>query len=249
MVETQNKCSLWAESDNANQYLQLESTYLKQALGQVAGPRVMQLGNLIDAKLIADIDFPQLILADIDSQQSCIPTVSIDPAFIPIQTEMLSTMIVPHVLERHTMPHQVLREAHRVLIPEGHIILTGFNPVSVLGLQRYLSSKSVCPGRYVTVKRVSDWLQLLGFEIVGSATFQYAPLVKSQRLNKGLQFLNSIGDRWLPMFGGGYIITARKRVLNPTPLSKSALARVTKNKKQRRKLATASSTSKKETDK
>ena len=105
----------------------------------------MQLGNLIDAKLIADIDFPQLILADIDSQQSCIPTVSIDPAFIPIQTEMLSTMIVPHVLERHTMPHQVLREAHRVLIPEGHIILTGFNPVSVLGLQRCLLYTSPSP--------------------------------------------------------------------------------------------------------
>lgn len=236
----------WLKSDSARQYLQRETVHLKQALGQVAGPRVMQLGSVIDSELISDVGFPQLILADIDNGQDAdfAPLLKIDPAFTPIQADVLSTVIVPHVLERHTLPHQVLREAHRILMPEGHIILTGFNPISALGLQRFLRRKSVCPGRYITVKRVSDWLKLLGFEIVGSATFQYSPLLNSRRFQKYFHFLNPVGDRWLPMFGGGYIITARKKMFGNTPVGKSPFARAIPIKKRRRKLATASSSKK-----
>jgi len=237
-----SKFSSWLNSDYARQYLQRETAHLKQALGQVAGPRVLQLGTVIDSELIDEVGFPQLILAAIDNGDSedIASLLKIDPAFVPIQADVLSTVIVPHVLERHTLPHQVLREAHRILMPEGHIILTGFNPLSLLGLQRILGVKAVCPGRYITVKRVSDWLQLLGFEIVGSATFQYSPLIKNRRLQKYFHFLNPLGDRWLPMIGGAYIITARKKMFGSTPVGNSSFARAVPIKKRRRKLASAS---------
>lgn len=236
--------SQWRNSSYAEQYLDCEREYLKSALRQVSGPRVLQLGNVIDSGLIADIDFPQLVVADTQSEStnkvSLKATLVLDPAFLPIQSDTVTTIITPHVLERHEFPHQVLREAHRVLVPEGHIILTGFNPFSMVGLQRLVFKRAVCPGSYFTVKRVSDWLQLLGFEIVASSTFQYAPLVKNKRVRKMFNFFNPLGDRWLPMTGGGYMITARKKQACGTIVGRFSFAR-SSVKKRRRKLTAASS--------
>ena len=244
-IEKRSEFNDWFDSEYAKQYLGSEQAYLKNALRQVSGPRVLQLGNVIDSKMIEEVDFPQLIVADIDRSEREASLLA-DPAFLPIEHNLMSTIIVPHVLERHKLPHQVLREVHRVLMPEGHIILTGFNPISCLGLQRFLYRTAVCPGNYITVKRVSDWLQLLGFEIIGSANFQYSPLVNSLRLRKCFNFLNSVGDRWLPLLGGGYIITARKKQMASTLIGESPLLRKVSVKKRNRKLISASS-NKKET--
>ncbi|MDB4512048.1 class I SAM-dependent methyltransferase [Arenicella sp.] len=235
--------SKWLSSSYAQQYLQSEARHLKNALRQVSGPRVLQLGNLIDSSEIEAIDFPQHIIADIDAKASSQDCVQFDPAFMPLQNETMSTVIVPHVLERHQFHHQVLRESNRVLMPEGHIILTGFNPISMLGVQRLIFKRAVCPGHYFSVKRVSDWLQLLGFEIVASSTFAYSPLVKNERIRKTLNFLNALGDRWLPMLGGGYMITARKKQPGGTLVGRLDFAKPA-IKKRRRKLASASSQSK-----
>lgn len=214
----------WLDSSYAEQFLSCESAHLKNALRQISGPRVLQLGHVIEQSVVDNIDFPQLILCQqIDELQDQRPTgitaVS-DPAFLPFEQSSIASVLLSHVLERHNLPHQVLREAHRVLMPEGHLILTGFNPISLMGLQRLVYRRAAYGGHYYTHKRVNDWLQLLGFEIVASAMFQYAPLSKSPRFNKGLSFLNSMGERWLPMFGGGYIITAKKREVNMTLVGK-----------------------------
>ena len=238
----QTNFSKWLASPYAEQYLACETNHLKKALRQVSGPRVLQLGNLVNTSVIKEIDFPQLILADIDIQEDAHVSMQVDPAFLPFQDNLMSTIIVPHVLERHELPHQVLRESNRVLMPEGHIILTGFNPFSLIGMQKMVYQRAICPGNYFSVKRTSDWLQLLGFEIVASSTFQYSPLMKSARSRKMFNFLNSLGDRWLPMLGGGYMITARKKQSQGTMVGRLAFANPP-IKKRRRKLAAASSQS------
>lgn len=244
----QTDFSKWLASEYAEQYLQCETNNLENALRQVSGPRVLQLGNLINTTIIKEIDFPQHVVANIDTDPIADCCLQLDPAFLPFQEDLLSTVILPHVLERHKLHHQVLREAHRILMPEGHIILTGFNPFSMMGLQRLIFKRAVCPGSYFSIKRASDWLQLLGFEIVASATFQYAPLIKNTRLRKIFSFLNPIGDRWLPMLGGGYMITARKKQSTGTLVGRLDFAK-SGIKKRRRKLATASSQSKERIDK
>jgi SAM-dependent methyltransferase len=50
-----------------------------------------------------------------------------------------------HALEFHDDPHQILREVERVLIPEGELIITGFNPISIWGLRQRLPN---CPGDF-----------------------------------------------------------------------------------------------------
>jgi len=241
----------WLDSAAGRSFLSIERVSVSAALRQMAGPCVVQIGQLIDDQGLRELDFPQWILVQenlssepgsaeisetLQDQEANPQVVIADAAFLPFDANSVSIVVLPHVLETHELPHQVLREAHRILRPEGHLLLTGFNPASILGLQRLLSNRSAFQGQYYTVKRVKDWLQLLGFEIVASAMHQYAPLVKRPSLRKALNFINSAGDRWLPMSGGGYMISAKKRESGFTFVGK---LKFSKRARVRRKLTTA----------
>jgi len=227
----------WRVSDYAERYFDIERPFLDAALRASVGPSVLQLGQHLSPSLVEDFDLPLLIKA-LSSQQGFqsgagFSLVAADPAFLPFEPEAFSTVVLPHVLERHKLPHQVLREAHRVLMPEGHIVLTGFSPNSFIGMQRWLRPRAVCPGKYYSIGRVIDWLQLLGFEVVNRKMFHYAPISRSKRLRKTFSFFESAGDRWLPMTGGGYMISAKKRDPGSTLVGRVKL------KKSKRKLVAA----------
>lgn len=218
----------WLNTAYAKQLLACESPYLRQALKQITGPRVLQIGNVVEQPVIEELDFPQLVITS-QCNRAERATVHADPAFLPIQADSIASVILPHSLESHELPHQVLREAHRVLMSDGYLLLTGLNPVSLVGLQRWLMPWATIRGQYYTPKRVIDWLQLLGFEVVGSAMFQYAPLSKSPRVQKIFRFLNPVGDRWLPMLGGGYMITAKKREIGMNLVGRVRFSRAKRN--------------------
>jgi len=210
--------------------------YLQSALMQMGGPTVVQLGKVMNPTIESRLDYPlrvlvrsvshELIQQDLQhgsekENTDNLHIIQADMAFLPLLEESASSLIMPHILETHTMPHQVLREVHRVLKSDGCLVLTGFNPVSLLSLQRYIYPKAVYRGQYYSLNRVKDWLQLLGFEVTGSAMFQYAPLINSPSLRKLTSFLELVGNRWLPMFGGGYMIVAKKRDLGTTFIGKT----------------------------
>lgn len=230
----------WLTSAYGQSCLAAEKPHVDRALRQISGPRVLQIGDAIDDHSLCALDFPQLIKVNdnLSSVPEFVTAIVADAAFLPFDVGCLSTVVLPHVLEGHQLPHQVLREVHRALMPEGHLILTGFNPASMLGLQRYLNPSAAYSGHYYSVKRVKDWLQLLGFEVVGSAMYQYAPLVKSDRMRKAFNFINSVGDRWLPMTGGGYMISAKKREVGMRLVGKLPFSGV---RRKRQKLVTATS--------
>lgn len=241
MTDNHKKQLDWQLSQYAQPFFRLEQTVLEPALRQAIGPSTLQIGSLIEQQAIDELDLPLLFRCESSSnpatqQYACADLFS-DAAFLPFSPESFSTVVLPHVLEGHTLPHQVLREAHRVLMPEGYIVLTGFNPMSLVGLQHKLSPAITFAGRYYTPRRVVDWLQLLGFEIVANTMFQYAPLSRNEKLRKSMQFLETVGDRWLPMFGGGYMINAKKKDHGMTFVGKVQFAKASK---KRSKLSAAS---------
>ena len=119
---------------------------------QAIGPKVLQIGSLLEQKIVDDLDLPFIVRATGVEREGA--DLIADPAFLPLQAESFSTVLLPHVLEGNPLPHQVLREAHRVLMHEGYIVITGFNPLSLLGLQNLIYRKAVFNGRYYTVRRV-----------------------------------------------------------------------------------------------
>ena len=102
---------------------------------------------------------------------------------LPFYENSVDACILSQCLEYHSDPHHILREAHRTLIPGGYIVISGFNPFSLCGVAQMLPfSREKLPwsGRFFTPSRVKDWLDLLGFEIVGDERFIHASLAEAQ---------------------------------------------------------------------
>ena len=92
----------------------------------------------------------------------------------------------------------MLREAYRVIRPEGQIVIAGFNPFSLYGAKRYFGRAQRPPwnGNFIALYRLKDWLTLLGFEVVGGRLDAYAPPFSSEKWLHRFGFFESIGDRW-----------------------------------------------------
>lgn len=64
-----------------------------------------------------------------------IPHIVLDWAALPFAEASIDLIVLPYALEASGNPHAALREAARVLVPEGHLLILGFNPASLWGLQ------------------------------------------------------------------------------------------------------------------
>jgi SAM-dependent methyltransferase len=136
---------------------------------------------------------------------------------LPFETQSIDLVVMPHVLEFAQEPHQVLREVERVLVPEGHVVISGFNPASLWGLRQYLSRLGMAPflpraGQFISLGRAKDWLKLLSFEANRGRFGCYAPWARSERWLARWSFIEKAGDRWWPVLGSVYMVTAIKRV-------------------------------------
>jgi len=153
-----------------------------------------------------------------------------DAQALSIQTGVADLIVLPHALEFSDNPHEVLREVERVLMPEGHVILSGFNPWSLWGARRYVTRPSSYPwrGQFVPLARIKDWLALLGFEVAGGRMCCYAPPFAREKWRSRFDFMEHAGDRWWPFAGGVYFLHGIKRVPGMrliSPKWKSASAR------------------------
>jgi len=154
---------------------------------------------------------------------------------LAISDDSIDIAFLPHVLETHVDPHGVLREVDRVLRRDGHIIILGFNPVSLWGIRHLISRRRFPPGiqRLISQHRLRDWLRLLNFS-VSHLSFQYfqAPMFRRvapnregdaagirQRADLRANFWASLTAWWRHApFGGCYMLVARKQVYTITPI-------------------------------
>jgi len=146
----------------------------------------------------------------------------------PIMTDSVDAIVLPHTLELSNNPHQVLREADRSLIPDGHLVILGFNPFSLWGLRRKLSRRTdrlPWGARFQSLHRIKDWLGLLGFDTLHCNYLFQRPPVRSRRLLARLQFLEPATGTGHMLLSATYILVARKRTVVMTPLREAVRAR------------------------
>jgi len=149
---------------------------------------------------------------------------------LPIATQSVDLVVLPHVMEFADEPHAILREVDRVMMPEGRLVIVGFNPWSLWGLRSSLGySKGEFPwnGRFLSLLRVKDWLALLGFDVSAGRLIGYAPPFDSDKLRRRFAFMEPAGDRWWAVGGAVYMLQAIKRVrgmrlITPTWQEKAA---------------------------
>ena len=136
---------------------------------------------------------------------------------LPFDTQSVDLVVLAHQLEFSADPHQLLREVDRILRPEGRLLVVGFNPLSLWGLRQMVrpgGSDGFVPieASMLGVPRVRDWLKLLSFEIDESRYGCYAPPCRTARWLERSRMLESAGDRWWPICGAVYLLSAVKRV-------------------------------------
>lgn len=153
---------------------------------------------------------------------------------LPFASQSLDLVVLPHVLEFTDEPHQVLREVERVLIPEGQLIICGFNPTSFWGARQMagrLSGAHFLPqdGEFISMPRLKDWLKLLNMSVNRGYFGCYAPPFRSEKWLTRFSFLEKAGDRWWPYLGAVYMVQAIKRIkgmrlVGPALIKKTAKA-------------------------
>ncbi|WP_151637274.1 class I SAM-dependent methyltransferase [Noviherbaspirillum aerium] len=157
-----------------------------------------------------------------------------DFAELPFASQSLDLIVLPHVLEFAEEPHQVLREVERVLIPEGQVIICGFNPASLWGLRQVtgrLTGAHFLPehGEFISLPRLKDWLKLLSMEVNRGHFGCYAPPCLTEKWLTRFAFMEEAGKRWWPYLGAVYMVQAVKRVrgmrlIGPAWIKQSAKA-------------------------
>ncbi len=144
---------------------------------------------------------------------------------LPFDAVSLDLVVLPHSLELARDPHLTLREVERVLVPEGRVIILGFNPASLWGTRQRLGRMKrrlglgterdlFLPraGEFIGYRRLRDWLRLLSFEVESGRFGCYIPPVTSAKWLARFNWMEGAGDRWWPPFGALYYIVAVKRV-------------------------------------
>lgn len=140
--------------------------------------------------------------------------------FLPIGFNEVDLVVGCHVLDYAHSPHHVLREIERVLVPEGHCILIGFNPWSWRGLGQtwnYLRRVPDRPAMY-TKRRIRDWFGVLGFEMLETYTLGFRPALGSDSIFKHLAWIDHLGQRYQLPLGSVQIIHVRKQVSRLIPI-------------------------------
>lgn len=139
---------------------------------------------------------------------------------LPLLSNEVDLLILHHMLDFSDSPHQVLREAARVVRPGGHLLIVGFNPNSLWGLWSRLKRRRSIPwsAHALSHGRLQDWLSLLELTELKSISGFHRPPITHQRWRERLAFLETWGEKSPACSGGLLVILARKDVAGMTPL-------------------------------
>lgn len=221
----------WLKTPIGGELQQLQLMDAEFLLSQTAGYRAMQLD-------IADLgDFlasaPQLHHFHIGEApiNRAVATIA-EFSSLPLPSAVVDVVVLPHVLDYCNLPHDVLKEASRVVAPSGYLLILGFNPWGWVGLCRgllgYYSSNPFWGCRCLSRTRVKDWLMLLGYQIEAINYGCFSPPLPSRRVVMKFRFLEKLARKIGLPFGGYYVILAKKQRLRPINTPNAWLAKAIK---------------------
>jgi SAM-dependent methyltransferase len=212
--------SAWWATPLGRALLAAEAELLGEALEDVFGWELLQVGAWGDAReLLAHARTRRQTLVATPGLAGAAEIIA-RPSELPVTSDCIDAVLLPHTLEFAPDPYAILREVDRVLVGEGQLLVLSFRPWSLWGLRARASRSGFPPGlrRVLSARRVREWLVLLGYEVVAVQRYLY-PGPWSRASHPG-QASARILRRGLtsPLPAGAYLLKARKRVYSLTPV-------------------------------
>lgn len=224
----------WLQTPAGRYLLAWEQGHVDQAVADLFGFHALQLGlteldalrsNRMPHRWVAADITHSVTVGDEGGPPRAVVALRCDFDALPFDSHSLDLVVLPHTLELARDPHQALREVERVLVPEGRVVIVGFNPASLWGArqrvgrwrQRLASGARADlflpnSGEFIGYRRLRDWLRLLSFEVEAGRFGCYLPPVVTQKWLSRFEWMERVGDRWWPVFGAVYFVVAVKRV-------------------------------------
>ncbi len=210
----QRDLSHWLTTSIGHELLQAEALWLKKILQDMFGDCCVQIGGYNCAEYHSGCQMKSHFYCGDDiSMHGAAPMVCADMLALPFQPESVDLIVLPHTLDCIDNPLAVLDEVNTIVIPDGHVVVIGFNPIGIWRLARMFGhSCAGLPGcKPVSVLKIKHHLCAMGFEQV-SCTYAWHHWPKRERHANAMAYLGAL--LW-PSFGALYVLHMRKRLTKP----------------------------------
>ena len=125
--ERENETDLWLASSAGQALLREEQRVTGQILQGVFGDQILQIGYWGECGRLLEAARTQFSAVMGDRQVPAL-NARMRPNRLAVMTDSIDAVLLPHTLELGSDPHGMLREVHRILRPDGKLIVLGFNP-------------------------------------------------------------------------------------------------------------------------
>ncbi len=218
------KLSNWFASPLGQAVYAEEIEQIQDILPNLFGYHILQYGysarlNYLAASRISNKTI--LFLDEAEIHNAVTAAIHTRAEELPIATDSIDVIVMPHILEYSKDPHKLLREMERVLIGDGYVVIIGINPLSFWGLWHLFCcwwGEMPWRAHLIFISRIKDWLSLLDFEVEKTRYFFFLPPLRNQNILAKLMPLERLGRYCWPVCGGLYMVVAKKRVLPLNPI-------------------------------
>lgn len=209
----------WFDSPLGNQIVKVEKAVLDQLLPAFFGYHLLQLSvqqsKLYDASPIQH----KISLGLLEEDNEAFVA---QATALPLEEDSIDVVVLHHLLDFYDSPQQLLREVARVSRPQGHLVIVGFNPLSLWGLVKpfgHLRGRAPWIGKFIRPGRLMDWLNLLNFKIDRAHYSTYGlPMNRAPFVGNIPDYSQGLSRKSNLPFGASYVIVARKQVGTMTPI-------------------------------
>jgi len=211
----------WLQHALGRSVLDAEQEILFSLLEQRYGKHAVLLGSPQQQRLLNASVMPHYVLiSPLINKDHAIASIESGFYELPIASGCVDLVLLPHTLELLDNPQQLLMEACRIVKPEGHIIIFGFNSFSLWGLKkRWMQGKHMSwPGNFIQINTIKKWLALSDFQLTKQTMLLFRPPMQHASFYKKLKYIEWVGQKFLSSFGGAYMIMAQAKTIPLTPI-------------------------------
>jgi len=208
----------WLKTPLGEALLQQEIRVVEEALDGIFGEQCLQLGMWGDCRTFVRFTRTQRCSVIAETLEGS-PSAVGEMHKLPVESDSIDAILLPHTLDFSDRPHEILREVDRVLRADGHIVILGFKPAGLWGLRRLIPGAGMPPGadHVISDRRLRDWLKLLDMRVLGSLRYFFRWPLPRRKVSSSQKWEQRGQTLW-PELAACYMLTAQKRVSTMTPI-------------------------------